>query len=220
MLLYVATSNPGKLRDFAHAAEEHLAGGELGREAILLEPLPGLANIPVPPEDDPSFEGNARAKALYYADCAPGQLVLADDSGLEVDCLDGAPGVRSARYAEDQGFPAAPASTLDERNNAALLHALDGIPEACRSARYRCVLALARCVRDASAEVLLTAEGALEGHILIAPRGTLGFGYDPLFLIPELSQTMAELDPATRLRLSHRGRALRALLQSISKLAS
>jgi XTP/dITP diphosphohydrolase len=212
MLLYVATSNPGKLRDFAHAAEST----PLARnEAIRIEPLPGLATIPAPPEDEPTFEGNARTKALYYASFAPGHLVLADDSGLEVDCLDNAPGVRSARYAEDQGFPAAPASTLDERNNAALLRALDCIPEPCRSARYRCVLALARRMGDAPAEVLLTAEGALEGRILTSPRGAQGFGYDPLFLIPELDQTMAELDPATRLTLSHRGRALRNLLAQL-----
>jgi len=223
MLLYVATSNPGKLRDFAHAAE---ASHQPANEAIRIEPLPGLATIPAPPEDEPTFEGNARTKALYYASFAPGHLVLADDSGLEVTCLDNAPGVRSARYAEDQGFPAAPASTapaamtIDERNNAALLRALDAIPEPCRTARYRCVLALARCVGDAPAEVLLTAEGALEGRILTAPRGTHGFGYDPLFLIPGLNRTMAEVDPTTRLTLSHRGRALRSLLRSISESAS
>jgi XTP/dITP diphosphohydrolase len=195
-------------------------------EAVRIQPLPGLSAIPAPPEDEPSFEGNARAKALYYASFAPGHLVLADDSGLEVTCLNNAPGVRSARYAEDRSFPAAPASTapaamtIDERNNAALLRALDAIPEPCRSARYRCVLALARCVGDAPAEVLLTAEGALEGRILTAPRGAHGFGYDPIFLIPELNRTMAEVDPTTRLTLSHRGRALRSLLRSISESAS
>jgi XTP/dITP diphosphohydrolase len=135
-------------------------------------------------------------------------LVLADDSGLEVNCLDGAPGVRSARYADDQKFPSAPGSTPDERNNAALLRALDGVPEPCRQARYQCVLALAR-----NGEIVATAEGAVEGHILTEPRGELGFGYDPLFFLAELEKTMAELDPATRLSLSHRGRALRALLQ-------
>jgi XTP/dITP diphosphohydrolase len=206
MHLYIATSNPCKLRDFAHAAEGHLLNGQ----PIQIERLPNLAAIPVPPEDEPTFEGNARAKAIYYSLRAPDQLVLADDSGLEVTCLENAPGVRSARYADDVAFPHPPASTPDERNNAALLRALDGVPEHCRQARYRCVLALAR-----NGEVLHTAEGTVEGHILTAPRGALGFGYDPLFLIPDLDLTMAELDPATRLSLSHRGRALRHLLPHI-----
>jgi XTP/dITP diphosphohydrolase len=204
MRLYVATTNPGKLRDFAHAAEGHLLAGE----RIQIEPLPGLAEIPAPPEDEATFDANARIKAVYYSRFAPGLQVVADDSGLEVNGLDNAPGVRSARYAEDQSFPSAPASTLDERNNAALLRAMDGFPEACRKGRYRCVLALAR-----DGEMVATAEGTLEGRILAAPRGGLGFGYDPLFFLPELDRTMAELDPATRLSLSHRGRALRNLLE-------
>jgi len=199
MHLYVATTNPGKLRDFAYAAES--------TPSIQIQPLPSLSTILAPPEDEPTFEGNARAKALYYAAHAPGLLILADDSGLEVPALNGAPGVRSARYAEDQNFPTAPASTPDERNNAALLRALSGVPDPCRIARYRCALALAR-----NTEILLTTEGALEGQILTAPRGTLGFGYDPLFLIPALNQTMAQLDPTTRLAHSHRARALRTLL--------
>jgi XTP/dITP diphosphohydrolase len=177
------------------------------RPTIHIQPLPNLANIPAPPEDEPTFERNARTKALYYAAQAPNLLILADDSGLELPALNGAPGVRSARYAEDQNFPTAPASTPDERNNAALLRALSGTPGPCRTARYRCALALAR-----DTEILLNAEGALEGQILTAPRGALGFGYDPLFLIPELNLTMAELDPTTRLLHSHRARALRTLL--------
>jgi XTP/dITP diphosphohydrolase len=206
MRLYVATTNPGKLRDFGHAAEDHLLGGE----RIRIERLRGLEAIPAPPEDESTFDANARAKAVYYSRQAPGLLVVADDSGLEVACLVNAPGVRSARYADDQKFPAAPASTLDERNNAALLRALDGIPEACRQARYRCVLALAR-----DGEIVATAEGAVEGRILAAPAGELGFGYDPLFFLPEHGQTMAELDPAARLSVSHRGRALRSLLEHL-----
>jgi len=210
MHLYVATSNPGKLRDFAHAA----AGCLLNGQPIHIEPLPNLANIPAPPEDAPTFEANARTKALYYAARAPGLLVLADDSGLDVDALDGAPGVRSARFAEDSRFPHPPGSTLDDRNSLALLHALASTPPP-RTARYRCVLALAR-----DSTILMTAEGSLEGLILSAPRGALGFGYDPLFLIPSLNLTMAELDPTTRLSHSHRGRALRTLLQRVSKSAS
>jgi XTP/dITP diphosphohydrolase len=207
MRLYVATTNPGKLRDFAHAAEGHLLAGE----RIQIEPLPGLAEISAPPEDEATFDANARAKAAYYSGFGAGLLVVADDSGLEVKCLENAPGVRSARYADDEKFPSAPGSTVDERNNAALLRALDGIPEACRTARYRCVLALAR-----DGEIVATAEGAVAGRILTAPRGELGFGYDPIFFIPELDQTMAELDPVTRLSMSHRGRALRRLLESLT----
>ncbi len=122
MILYVATSNPGKLRDFATAAAHRIA----------IEPLPNLASIPAPAEDEPTFEGNARVKAIAYSLHAPNQIVLADDSGLEVDTLDGAPGVRSARYADDMRFPATPGSSIDERNNATLLRSMDGFPEKCR----------------------------------------------------------------------------------------
>jgi XTP/dITP diphosphohydrolase len=218
MRIYVATSNPGKLRDFAYAANGDSTASTKSRfsngsEQIEIHPLPGLAGIPAPPEEEPSFEANARAKAIYYSHHAPGSYVLADDSGLEVTCLDDAPGVRSARYAEDQRFPSAPGSTLDERNNAALLRALDNVPDPCRQARYRCVLALAF---DGS--VLTTAEGSLEGSILVAPQGEHGFGYDPLFFLPEFGRTMAELDLPERLSVSHRGRALRALLTSLLQL--
>ncbi len=199
--IYVATSNPGKLRDFALAAASDAR--------VCLAPLPGLAAIPPPPEDEPTFEGNARAKAIYYSFHAPGELVLADDSGLEVDALHGAPGVRSARYAEDSGFQEGGAT--DARNNACLLHALTGI--AGRRGRYRCVLAAAR-----DGQVVHIAEGTVEGEILAAPRGTGGFGYDPLFYLPSLQQTMAELDAPTRLSLSHRGAALRTLLQTFPSL--
>jgi XTP/dITP diphosphohydrolase len=205
MTLYVATSNPGKLRDFSTAA----ANATLAEQIAIL-PLPNLSEIPAPDEDQPTFAGNAILKARFYSLHAAGHIVLADDSGLEVDCLDGAPGVRSARYADDVGFPNTFASTPDERNNAALLRALDGIPEHCRRARYRCVLAAAR-----DGEVLATASGAVEGSILSAPQGRDGFGYDPLFYLPAFGRTMAQLDPETRLGLSHRGRALALLLQTL-----
>jgi XTP/dITP diphosphohydrolase len=206
MRLYIATTNPGKLRDFAHAAQGSLLAGA----AVEIEPLPGLAGIAVPPEDEPSFAANARDKALYYSRHAPGLMIVADDSGLEADALNGRPGVRSARYAEDLNFSSAPDLTVDERNNAALLRALEGIPDARRQARYHCVLALAR-----DGAIVATAEGTVEGRILTVPRGGSGFGYDPIFLIPELNRTMAELDPVTRLGFSHRGRALRVLLQRL-----
>ena len=204
MILYVATSNPGKLRDFATAASEHPA------HHITIEPLPNLANIPAPAEDEPTFEGNARVKAIAYSLHAPNQIVIADDSGLEVDALNGAPGVRSARYADDMACPAPPATSLDERNNLCLLRELDCLPDTLRHARYRCVLAAAR-----DGEILQTAHGTVEGIILTAPRGTSGFGYDPLFYIPEKALTMAEIDPITRHSLSHRGRALQALLDHL-----
>jgi XTP/dITP diphosphohydrolase len=208
--LYAATSNPGKLRDFAVAAQDL---------NISIDPLPGLKNIPAPPEDEPTFAGNARAKAIYYSRFAPGELVFADDSGLEVDALHGEPGVRSARYADDAEFlPAenlvesqnSSAQITDQRNNLYLLSRLNGIPPAQRSARYRCVLVAAR-----DGVCLFTGEGSVDGEILAAPRGEGGFGYDPLFYLPHLGKTMAEIDLSTKHTLSHRGRALRALLQSM-----
>src|ERR1700678_3582075 len=126
--LYIATSNPGKLRDFVAAASQH----------ITLTPLPGLKEIPAPPEDEPTFEGNARLKAVYYSFHALGEIVIADDSGLEVDALHGAPGVRSARYAEDQNFSGPPDTSTDDRNNLYLLQALSKIPNRNLKARYHC----------------------------------------------------------------------------------
>jgi XTP/dITP diphosphohydrolase len=197
MQIYVATSNAGKLRDFRAAARD-FAGVEI-------EPLPELSEIPAPPEDEPTFEGNACAKAIYYSRFAPGAWVMADDSGLEVDALGGRPGVRSARFALDAGAVVEEGGT-DAANNAALLKALDG--EENRSAHYRCALALAS---DGVVEVVTF--GRLDGEILTLPVGTDGFGYDPLFYSEELESTMAEAPMENRMRVSHRGRALRALLR-------
>lgn len=196
--LYAATSNPGKLRDFAVAAEDLNVG---------IEPLPGLNKISAPSEDEPTFAGNARVKAIYYSGFAPGELVVADDSGLEVDALSGEPGIRSARYADDAGFVANEPVSTDQRNNLYLLSKLNNIPANKRQARYRCVLAAAR-----DGVCLLTSEGTVEGEILNQPRGQGGFGYDPLFYLPSLKKTMAEIDLATKHKISHRGKALRALL--------
>ncbi len=209
MILYVATSNPGKLRDFAAAATQN----------ITLTPLPNLKEIPAPPEDEPTFEGNARHKAIYYSHHAPSQIVIADDSGLEVDALHGAPGVRSARFAEDHNFhPTEAAEALspeplstDQRNNLYLVSLLTGIPLTERSARYHCVLAAAR-----DGQIIAIGHGAVEGEILATPRGTQGFGYDPLFYLPEQNKTMAELDIQTKLTFSHRGRAFAALLEELT----
>ncbi len=197
MILYIATTNPGKLRDFKAAA---------GLQ-IVIESLPGLSSIPAPAEDEPTFKGNARHKATFYSTHAPGKIILADDSGLEVDALDGSPGVRSARYAEDSHYPALPGMTVDDRNTACLLSALDETPEGYRQGRYRCALAVA-----CDGKILAVASGSVDGEILTAPRGVDGFGYDPLFFLPQLQKTMSELDAATRLAWSHRGKALQKLL--------
>jgi XTP/dITP diphosphohydrolase len=203
MNLYIATSNPGKLRDFAAAATHN----------ITLTPLPNLNQIPAPPEDQPTFEGNARLKAIYYSRHAPGEIVIADDSGLEVDALHGAPGVRSARYADDHNFhPTGTSEALgtDHRNNLYLLENLTGIPLTERSGRYHCVLAAAR-----DGQILAIGHGAVEGEILSSPRGNGGFGYDPLFYLPDRHATMAELGLTTKLAFSHRGRAFTALLREL-----
>lgn len=198
--LFAATTSQGKLRDFRTAAETHL---------IAIDPLPGLDAIPLPEEDGATFAANAMIKAAHYSRFVPGELVLADDSGLEVDAIGGAPGVRSARFAADAGLVDSPDANdnTDVWNNMLLLQRLASVPAAQRTARYRCVLVAAR-----DGHLLHTAEGAVEGVILEAPRGTGGFGYDPLFFLPALNHTMAELDLATKLSLSHRGRALVALL--------
>jgi len=200
MTLYIATSNPGKLRDFTAGATPN----------ITLTPLPGIKEIPAPDEDQPTFEGNARLKAIYYSHHAPGEIVIADDSGLEVDALHGAPGVRSARYAEDMHFVNSTASTADERNNLCLLEALSKIPDLRPAARYHCVLAAAR-----DGKILAIGDGTVEGEILRSPRGTNGFGYDPLFYLRSEHKTMAELDIKTKLSFSHRGRAFSTLILAL-----
>jgi XTP/dITP diphosphohydrolase len=199
--LYVATTNAGKLRDFALAA---------GRHGILILPLPGLDTIDAPAEDGLTFEDNARDKAIYYSAFLPGELVLADDSGLEVDFLGGAPGVRSARYAADAGFHTA--NTTDANNNLFLLQQLAAAEGTERNAHYRCALALAQ---DRAS--VLTAQGAVEGQILKAPRGSGGFGYDPVFYLPGLEHTMAEIGDQARWTHSHRGEAFRSLLNLIAQ---
>jgi XTP/dITP diphosphohydrolase len=202
--LYVATTNPGKLRDFAAAASIH---------GLAVAPLPNLKNIPAPIEDGPTFEANAHIKALAYSAFAPAELVIADDSGLEVDALDGEPGVRSARYAEDAGFCAPTSANLDERNNLYLRERLQSHRPGKFHARYRCVIAAAR-----DGKILLTTDGTVEGEILVEPRGTGGFGYDPLFYLPELKKTMAEVDLETKNSLSHRGKAFFKLLEELRRI--
>ena len=198
--LFAATTSQGKLRDFRTAAAAH---------DLSIDPLPALATIPAPEETGETFTANATLKAVYYSRFAAGALVVADDSGLEVDALDGAPGVRSARFAADSGLVDSPDANdnTDVWNNMVLLQRLAGVEGDRRTARYRCVLIAAR-----DGEPIYSGEGAVEGLILEAPSGTGGFGYDPLFYLPALDKTMAEIDLETKLALSHRGRALRALL--------
>ncbi len=198
--LLAATTSQGKLRDFRTAARAH---------AISIDPLPALSAVSAPEEDGPTFTANATLKAIYYSQFAPGMMVLADDSGLEVDALGGAPGVRSARFAADSGLVDSPDANdnTDVWNNMILLQRLAGVPLAQRTARYFCALVAAR-----DGQALHTSQGTVDGLILEAPRGTGGFGYDPLFYLPALDQTMAELDLETKHSLSHRGRAIAALL--------
>jgi len=158
-------------------------------------------DIPEVDEDADSFEGNARKKAREVAR-ATGFPALADDSGLEVDALGGAPGVWSARYAG--------VGSSDAANNAKLLAALAGVPADRRTARFRSVLALAD-VAGPLGDDEITADGVCEGVVIDAARGTGGFGYDPLFLLPELGQTFAELGVGTKGERSHRARAMQAI---------
>jgi XTP/dITP diphosphohydrolase len=206
----VATSNPGKLRDLVGAARAH---------KVDVESLPDFASLPSVVEDGLTFEANARKKAEHYSQYAEGQIVIADDSGLEVDALKGAPGVRSARYAADDpqviaqrkgaspGHQIDDANSGDEANNARLLRELHDVPDEFRTGRFVCVIAAAR-----NGHTLATFRGEAEGIILRAPRGANGFGYDPLFYFPEIGKTFAELTAQEKAGYSHRGAAFRAFL--------
>lgn len=188
----VATGNAGKLREIrALVASSSLAWHGL-------DEFPGLA---APEETGRTFAENARLKALYYAE-RTGLPTLADDSGLEVDALDGRPGVDSAYYA---GHP-----RDDAANNRKLIAALEGVPPWKRSARFHSHMAFVHGGR-----VVLESDGAVEGLIVDEPRGAGGFGYDPHFLVVELGRTMAQLAAAEKNAISHRGRALRAILPKI-----
>jgi XTP/dITP diphosphohydrolase len=194
----LATSNAGKLRDFAGAAAPY---------GITIANIPHFSSLPEVVEDGASFEENARKKAESYSLAVPGELVLADDSGLEIDALGGAPGVHSARYAADEPHKAE-CNTDDEANNARVLRELKGVPEQKRSARFICVLAVAR-----DGHTLHSFRGTAEGIILDAPRGNNGFGYDPLFFFPAIQKTFAQLNPEEKSRYSHRGAAFRRFLE-------
>jgi XTP/dITP diphosphohydrolase len=195
--ILIATSNPGKIRDFAGAASVH---------GIEVAPLPNFASLPPVIEDGATFEANARKKAEAYSQHA-GELVIADDSGLEVDALGGAPGVHSARYAADEPH-AAESNTDDETNNAKLMRKIRRVPPEKRSGRFVCWIAAAR-----EGKTLAVFEGKAEGMIIEQPRGSNGFGYDPLFYFPSIGKTFAELSPEDKANYSHRGAAFRAFLE-------
>jgi XTP/dITP diphosphohydrolase len=199
-LIYLASTNSGKLREFQEAAE-HIS--------LALEPLPGLKSIQPPVEDGLTFEDNARIKAEYYSRFAPGELVLAEDSGLSVQSLKGAPGVYSARYAAMlRDGRASHTNSSDAENNAALIAQLERLPEEKHAGKYVCVIALAR-----DGKTLATFQGEVCGELLISPRGSGGFGYDPLFYFPALNQTFAELPLQEKRWYSHRGNAFRKFLE-------
>jgi XTP/dITP diphosphohydrolase len=195
VILFCATSNPGKLREFRGAAGK----------GWQIEPLPDLQRISPPEETGATFEENAILKARYYAQFAAGTPVFAEDSGLAVDALDGAPGVYSARFAG--------AGADDAANNQILLQRLQNIDT--RGARYVAVIAIVF-----PGQPLRTFRGTVEGEILRELRGSGGFGYDPLFFYPPFCATFAEVSAERKLTVSHRGRAvekMRAFLQEIGE---
>src|SRR5438094_1661659 len=196
--ILIATLNPGKLRDFRGAALSH---------GINVVPVPNLSALRSVIEDGSTFEANARKKAEHVCGYMPGDIVLADDSGLEVHALGGAPGVHSARYAADDPRQAE-SNTDDEANNASLIRELKSVPPDQRTGRFVCVIAAAR-----DGETLAVFRGTAEGIILDRPRGSNGFGYDPLFYFPQIRKTFAELSAEQKAQFSHRGAAFRAFLE-------
>jgi XTP/dITP diphosphohydrolase len=199
--LLVATRNPGKAREFA----------------AMLGKVVGLGDLPdddgfEPDETGRTFRDNAVLKAQAYA-TRHRRRTLADDSGLVVDALDGQPGVHSARFARRNGVGGNDPTTRDADNNSYLLRRLRAVPDEQRTARFVCVLVLC----DADGRVLVTAEGSVEGRILREPRGTNGFGYDPLFEHAASSRTTAEMTPDEKHAVSHRGEALRRLQSLLAR---
>ncbi|HYO84639.1 MAG TPA: RdgB/HAM1 family non-canonical purine NTP pyrophosphatase [Bryobacteraceae bacterium] len=194
MKVLCATTNSGKLREFRKAAEDWFE----------LESLPELDAISPPEETGSTFEENAILKARYYGDLTP-EMLFAEDSGLEVDALGGAPGVCSARYS-------GPGAT-DASNNDKLLRDLEGVVD--RRARYVCVIALVR-----AGELLSTFRGTVEGTIAVRPSGSQGFGYDPLFWYAPFGCTFAEVTAERKQTVSHRGHAVAELVRYMSSRSS
>ncbi len=190
MILYCATTNPGKLREFRLAAEV------FGRGQVSIESLEELKALEPVEETGDTFEANAITKAVAWSRHAPG-LLFADDSGIEVDALGGAPGIYSARYAGPKAS--------DEENNRLLLDRLRGVST--RSGRFVCEIALAE-----HGELVKTFRGVVEGEILDEPKGANGFGYDPLFFYPPFGCAFGEVSLERKMMVSHRGRALALML--------
>ncbi len=199
-MLVLATKNPGKLQEMG------VLLAHLGVEVVSCADFPGLSEIP---EEGSTFEENAAQKAISVA-LATGEIALADDSGLEVDALGGEPGVRSARFA---GGSLPRGASRDRANLDMLLSLLSDVPDRARTARFRCVVAVA----TPAGQVEL-ARGVCEGRIAFEPRGSGGFGYDPVFIPDGYEETFAELGPGTKNVISHRARALRAAFPIIRRL--
>jgi XTP/dITP diphosphohydrolase len=193
--ILVGTTNAGKLREVTAV---------LANLPLKFVSLASLTTRPKVVEDGTSFEENALKKARTLSDFS-GYVTLADDSGLEVIYLGGAPGIYSARYGGEEGN--------DDKNNELLLHELAGVPQDKRQARFVCVIAL--CVPRVLGGKEWLFRGECEGRIAFAPRGERGFGYDPLFIYPPMGLTFAELDPETKNQVSHRGKALRKLKEEL-----
>ena len=191
--LLLATGNPGKVREIRRALAGLSPGGHALEVVGLGDVLPGLTHR----ERGRTFEENARAKSLFYSRRWPG-LTLAEDSGLEIEALHGAPGVRSARFSAPR--------PSDGKNIRKVLRLLEGVPARARTARFVCVMVLAERGR-----VIAEFRGEVRGRIGVAPRGDSGFGYDPVFYYAPLRRTFAELPPGTKNEVSHRGRAVAKL---------
>jgi len=207
MELFFGTGNEGKLLELRRLVE--------GLPVVVVTPAALGRPLPEVVEDGASFAENAGKKARAFA-LASGRLALADDSGLCVDALDGAPGIFSARWSEPEAPGPLPRGERDRRNNLKLLAALAGRPAAGRGAAYVAVLSLA----GPDGRILASVEGRCRGTIGEAPRGEGGFGYDPLFLPEGRAVTMAELAPGEKDALSHRGAAFRALRPVLARLAA
>jgi len=201
MKILIATTNPGKMAELS-------AMLDLGIEWLSLSNFPDLPNVV---EDGRTFDQNARKKALGYAK-ATGYWTIADDSGLVIDALDGAPGVKSARFS-GQPAPHEERNLIDHRNCAKVLDLLKDVPAEKRNARFVCSLCLTSPER-----VLIETQGRFEGVIAQSPAGCNGFGYDPIFFVPSLGKTVAQLAAEEKNAISHRGNAIRKLRPLLAKI--
>jgi XTP/dITP diphosphohydrolase len=197
--ILVATTNPGKVAELR-------AMLDIDVELVGLSDFEGIGEVE---EDGETFAENARKKAIGYAQ-ATGLWTIADDSGLVIDALDGAPGVRSARFS---GEKESDRTLLDHKNMAKVLELLDGVPAEKRTCRFMCCLCL-----TSPEKVLIETQGKLEGVITEKESGTNGFGYDPIFLVPDLNKTVAQLTAEEKNALSHRGNAIRKLVPMLGEL--